>query len=119
MRCSSAPGYVVSSPITSPRPASCRRGTPRRARRSIAPTRQSTRMPEPGGAVDVLAAVGLGLSAGAMLTEGAVLVPWWRSMSPESFLGWYAANAARLFWFFGPLEMASALLAVAAGVLSW
>jgi hypothetical protein len=67
--------------------------------------------------VGVLAACALGLAAGAMLAEGAVLVPWWRSLPAESFLRWYADNGARLFAFFGPLEIASAGLAVAAGVL--
>jgi hypothetical protein len=67
--------------------------------------------------VGVLAAIALGLSAGAMLAEGAVLVPYWRSLAPESFLAWYAANAARLLGFFGPLEIASAALAVVAATL--
>jgi hypothetical protein len=76
-------------------------------------------MTEPGRGLDTVApmlglltAVALGLSAGAMLAEGAVLVPWWRSLSPQAFLSWYAANASRLFDFFGPLEIAGALLAV-------
>ena len=67
--------------------------------------------------VGPLAAIALGLSAGAMLAEGAVLVPWWRSLPPESFLSWYAANASRLFDFFGLIETASAVLAVAAAAL--
>ena len=67
--------------------------------------------------VGVLAACALGLAAGAMLAEGAVLVPWWRSLPAESFLRWYADNGARLFEFFGPLEIVSAGLAVAAGAL--
>ena len=33
-----------------------------------------------------LAAVALGLSAGAMLAEGAVMVPYWRSLPPDAFL---------------------------------
>ncbi len=65
----------------------------------------------------LLAATALGLSAGAMLTEGAVLVPYWRSLPPDSFLSWYAENASLLFDFFGPLEIASALLAVVAAGL--
>ena len=69
------------------------------------------------GSVALLATVTLGLAAGAVLAEGAVLVPWWRSLPPESFLAWYAANAARLFWFFGTLEMVSAALVVAAALL--
>jgi hypothetical protein len=68
-------------------------------------------------AVALLAVIALGLAAGAMLAEGAVLVPYWRSLPPESFLAWYADNAARLFDFFGPLEIASTILAVAAAVL--
>jgi hypothetical protein len=69
------------------------------------------------GSVALLATLTLGLAAGAVLAEGAVLVPWWRSLPPESFLTWYATNAARLFWFFGTLEMVSAVLVVAAAVL--
>ena len=60
--------------------------------------------------------VALGLAAGAMLAEGGVLVPFWRSLPAEAFLAWYAANASRLVDFYGPLEIASAVLAlVAAG----
>ena len=69
------------------------------------------------GSVALLATLALGLAAGAVLAEGAVLVPWWRSLPPEAFLTWYAANASRLFWFFGTLEMVSAALVVAAAVL--
>ncbi len=65
----------------------------------------------------VCAAGALGLSAGALLTEGAVLVPWWRSLPPEAFLDWYATNAARLFNFFGVVEIAAGVLAVAAAAL--
>jgi hypothetical protein len=67
--------------------------------------------------VAVLATGALGLAAGAMLAEGAVLIPWWRSLPPASFLRWYADNGWQLFAFFGPLEIASAGLSVAAGVL--
>ena len=65
-------------------------------------------------AVAFIAAATLGLAVGAMLAEGAVLVPWWRSLPAAAFLRWYADNASRLFAFFGPLEIASAALAVVA-----
>lgn len=65
----------------------------------------------------VLAAAALGLSAGAMLAEGAVMVPYWRAQPPDAFLRWYAENAARLLAFFGPLEIAGTVLALAAAVL--
>ena len=64
-----------------------------------------------------LAACALGLAAGAMLAEGAILVPWWRSLPADAFLRWYADNGTRLIAFFGPLEIVSAGLAVGAGAL--
>ena len=70
-----------------------------------------------GSAVAVLATLALGVAAGAMLAEGAVLVPWWRAMPPEAFLRWYAENARRLFDFYGPLEIVSATLTLLAAVV--
>ena len=69
-------------------------------------------------AITVLAAVGLGLSAGALLAEGAVLVPFWRSLEPEEFLRWYRHHASLLLRFFGPLEVVPALLVVVAAAIS-
>lgn len=65
-----------------------------------------------------LSVASLGLFVGAMLTEGFVLVPYWRSLSPEEFFQWYAANDKRLLGFFGPLTTVAALLAVAAAIAS-
>jgi hypothetical protein len=70
-----------------------------------------------GSAVAVLATLALGVASGAMLAEGAVLVPWWRSMPPEAFLRWYADNARRLFDFYGPLEIVTATLTLLAAVV--
>jgi hypothetical protein len=93
-----------------------RRPTARRIA-SAAGRRYDIAMRNLAGSVAFLAALALGLAAGAVLAEGAVLVPWWRSLPPESFLTWYTANASRLFWFFGSLEMVSAALVVAAALL--
>jgi uncharacterized membrane protein len=65
-----------------------------------------------------LATALLGIYAGAQLTEGAVLVPHWRSLPASEFLAWYAANDARLLGFFGPLTTATVLVAVAAAVMA-
>lgn len=65
-----------------------------------------------------LSAASLGLFAGAMLTEGCVLVPYWRSLDPADFLAWYGANGQRLQGFFGPLTTVTALLALAAALIS-
>lgn len=64
-----------------------------------------------------LAVILLGLSAGAMLAEGAVLVPYWRALPPDGFVKWYGDNAALLLRFYGPLEIASGLAAIVAAVL--
>ena len=66
----------------------------------------------------LLAVAALGLTAGALLAEGAVLVPFWRSLPAGSFLEWYRKNGALLLRFFGPLEAVAALLAIAATVAS-
>lgn len=68
-------------------------------------------------AVALAAVLALGLSAGAMLTEAAVLAPSWRAASAEDFLDWFGNNEPRLVAFYGPLEIASTLLAIGAASL--
>jgi hypothetical protein len=65
-----------------------------------------------------LAVAALGIFAGAMLTEGGVLVPFWRSLAPAEFLRWYAANGGRLLAFFSPVTSVSAVLALLAALAS-
>lgn len=72
------------------------------------------------GLLQFLSAGSIGLYAGAMLTEGFILVPIWRSAAPAEFYSWYAANGGRLQGFFGPITWAAGLLAIAAAlVASW
>ncbi|MES1168481.1 MAG: hypothetical protein ABUL61_04860 [Oleiharenicola lentus] len=59
-----------------------------------------------------------GLFAGAMLTEGFVLVAWWRSIPAAQFLQWYTQNDQRLLGFFTPLTIMTALLALVAAALA-
>lgn len=66
-----------------------------------------------------LTVAGLGIFAGAMLTEGGVLVPFWRSLPPAEFLRWYAANSERLVAFFGPVTSVSAVLSLLAAAASF
>lgn len=68
--------------------------------------------------LQLLAAASLGAFVGAMLTEGCVLVPYWRALPPREFFAWYAANDRRLVGFFGPITVTTALLAIAAAVVS-
>jgi uncharacterized membrane protein len=69
-------------------------------------------------ALELIAAACLGVYSGAMLTEGFVLVPWWRSLPAAEFFAWYAANDARLLAFFGPVTSVTAIAALASAVVS-
>ena len=70
-------------------------------------------------AAALLAAIALGLMAGALVAEGALLVPFWRSLQPADFLAWYRKYAALLQGFFGPLEVVATVLTIAAAMLEW
>ena len=71
-----------------------------------------------GDALRWLSMACLGVFLGANLTEGAVLVPYWRALAPDQFFAWYAANDQRLMDFFAPLTTVTALLAIAAALVS-
>lgn len=66
----------------------------------------------------LLATASWGLFAGAMLTEGCVLVPAWRVLPAAQFIAWYQANDRRLLAFFSPLTIVTALLALVAAATS-
>ncbi len=67
--------------------------------------------------ISLLAVLALGLTAGAMLAEAAILVPYWQSISPTEFFDWYGKNASLLADFYTPLEVGSAVLAIVTAVL--
>jgi hypothetical protein len=65
-----------------------------------------------------LAAAGLALFVGALLTEAIVLVPMWRTLEPRQFFTLHAAHAHRLYSFFAPLTVSATVLAVIAATTS-
>jgi hypothetical protein len=65
------------------------------------------------------AVIVLGVTSGALVTEGAVLVPFWRALAPAEFLAWYRRHAALLFRFFGSLEIVAALATLGALAVRW
>jgi hypothetical protein len=81
-------------------------------------------MPQPRTALHVvrvletLTVAAVGIYAGAMLTEGFVLVPYWRALPPEQFFAWYDQYDSRLFAFFGTLTLLMAMLSIATAVVS-
>jgi hypothetical protein len=60
----------------------------------------------------VAAAALLGLLAGALLAEGALLVPYWRTLTPEQFYALHPTYGPRLYRFYAPLTMAAPLAAL-------
>ena len=67
--------------------------------------------------LSILGVLLLGVTAGAMLAEAAILVPYWQSLAPVDFFDWYAANASLLVDFYSPLEIGSAVAALACAIL--
>lgn len=68
----------------------------------------------------LMAAISLGLLAGALLAEDRLLVPYWRTLPAETFYALHPIYGPLLFRFFAPLTMAApvaALLAVAQVIL--
>src|SRR5262245_29005195 len=68
--------------------------------------------------LQILSAVTIGILMGSLLTEGCLLVPYWRSLSVDSFYGLYKELHPRLYRFFTPATIAPLLFSLAVGVLS-
>lgn len=63
--------------------------------------------------LQLLTALILGLFVGSLLTEGMILVPYWRSLKPVTFLALHGTLGPRLFRYFAPLTVAATLIPVA------
>lgn len=66
----------------------------------------------------IAATLALGLLAGALLTEGAILVPYWRRMEPEEFLRLHGTMGPSLYRYFAPLTIAGVMLPTGSGAVS-
>jgi hypothetical protein len=60
----------------------------------------------------------IGLLVGALLAEGALLVPYWRSLSTEAFYALHEVYGPRLYRFFAPLTAFAAVSALLAALAS-
>jgi hypothetical protein len=70
--------------------------------------------------LQVLSAGAIGLLVGALLAEGALLVPYWRSLPSDTFYTLHKDYGPRLYRFFAPLTIAPTfLIAVATGASVW
>jgi hypothetical protein len=69
-----------------------------------------------GHLLPLLAAMSLGLLAGALLAEDRLLVPYWRTLPAETFYALHPTFGPLLYRFFAPLTMAAPPAAVLAAV---
>ncbi len=60
----------------------------------------------------------IGLYAGSLLTEGMILVPFWRRMSAEEFFGGHSKMGPSLFRYFAPLTVLAVMLSVLTAILA-
>ncbi len=58
------------------------------------------------GVLQLLTAAFLGLLVGALLAEDALLIPYWRTLSPKSFYALHPTYGPLLYKFFAPLTIA-------------
>jgi hypothetical protein len=69
-----------------------------------------------GHLLPLLAALGLGLLAGALLAEDRLLVPYWRTLPADEFYALHPTYGPLLYRFFAPLTMAAPPVAVLSAV---
>ena len=65
------------------------------------------------GLIQILATVSIGLLVGSLLTEGCLLVPYWRSLSADRFHELYRDLHPRLYRYFTPLTIGTLILSMA------
>jgi len=52
----------------------------------------------------------LGIFLGAQIVEGALFVPYWKSLSPKEFFAFYRAYGKGIHQFFAPITIAATLI---------
>ena len=68
--------------------------------------------------LNVLSTLIVGLYAGSLLTEGMILVPFWRRMDPTDFFRLHGTMGPSLFRYFAPLTTSAVTISVLASVLN-
>jgi hypothetical protein len=66
--------------------------------------------------LNLFATLALGLYAGSLLTEGVVLVPYWRRMPHAEFMRLHGDVGPSLFRYFAPLTTLAVALSVATAI---
>jgi len=66
----------------------------------------------------LLATGALGVFLGTQVAEAALIVPYWKGLSPDDFFAFYKAYGKKLHQFYSPLTIAATLLPVSSFILS-
>jgi Domain of unknown function (DUF1772) len=69
--------------------------------------------------LQLISAASIGLLVGALLAEGAIFIPYWRSLPAETFYSLHKEYGPRLYRFFAPLTIIPSLLSIAAAGVSF
>lgn len=62
----------------------------------------------------ILSTAILGIFLGAQLAEGSLIVPYWKSLSPDDFFKFYKTYGKKLHQFYSPLTIAATFLPISA-----
>ena len=66
--------------------------------------------------LQILTSLTLGLFVGSLLTEATILVPYWRSLKPDTFLKLHGTLGPQLYRYFAPLTVIATLLPAATAI---
>ncbi|GAA6137393.1 hypothetical protein NBRC116583_11400 [Arenicella sp. 4NH20-0111] len=67
--------------------------------------------------IPLLSTMALGLFTGSLLTEGMILVPYWKRMPASEFIKLHGTLGPQLFRYFAPLTTIAVVLAVTTAIL--
>ncbi len=68
--------------------------------------------------LSAISAMLLGLLAGSLLLEGAVLVPFWKTLKPEEFFAFHPIFGQQLFRYFAPLTVLAGIMPASSALWS-
>src|SRR6185295_16418835 len=67
--------------------------------------------------LQLLSSGAIGILVGALLAEGALFIPYWRSLPAETFYSLHTVYGPRLYRFFAPLTILPSVLTIAAAIV--
>ncbi len=69
-----------------------------------------------GEILHLLSAAILGIFVGAQICEGALFVPYWKSMHPKDFFEMHKIYGKKIYQFFAPLTIAATIIPIVTAI---